>query len=453
MSTLTLRTAKGSALTFAELDNNFTQLNNTKIEQGGDLGTSPSLSTSLTTSSSTFALLNTGATTLNFGGAATALTIGATSGTLTLRNSTTTVNGTLGVNGGSLTTTNNTFDLLDTTATTVTFARAATALTMGATTGTTTIRNSLVVTGDFTVNGTTTTINSTITSVDDIVIELGATSSPSDATAAGGGMSLLGSTTKSITWGSTNGWTSTETLNLASGKEYRIAGTSVLTSTGLGSGIVSSSLTSVGTIGTGTWQGTSVGIAYGGTGAGTASAAFNNLSPATTLGDIIYASGTNTNTRLAGNTTSSKQFLTQTGNGTISAAPAWASIANADVPAIMTGKTVTGTFIPTLASTASTGTLSWNSSNAQQYHVTALAAALTISADSGTPTDAQRFIFRIKDNGTSRALTWTTGSTNSFRAVGVTLPTSTVVNKTVYVGCVYNAADSRWDIVAVSQEA
>lgn len=453
MSTLTLRTAKGSALTFAELDNNFTQLNNTKVEQGGDLGTSPSLSTSLTTSSSTFALLNTGATTLNFGGAATALTIGATSGTLTLRNSTTTVNGTLGVNGGSLTTTNNTFDLLDTTATTVTFARAATALTMGATTGTTTIRNSLVVTGDFTVNGTTTTINSTITSVDDIVIELGATSSPSDATAAGGGMSLLGSTTKSITWGSTNGWTSTETLNLASGKEYRIAGTSVLTSTGLGSGIVSSSLTSVGTIGTGTWQGTSVGIAYGGTGAGTASAAFNNLSPATTLGDIIYASGTNTNTRLAGNTTSSKQFLTQTGNGTISAAPAWASIANADVPAIMTGKTVTGTFIPTLASTASTGTLSWNSSNAQQYHVTALAAALTISADSGTPTDAQRFIFRIKDNGTSRALTWTTGSTNSFRAVGVTLPTSTVVNKTVYVGCVYNAADSRWDIVAVSQEA
>lgn len=453
MSTLTLRAAKGSALTHAELDNNFTQLNNTKIEQGGDLGTSPSLSTSLTTTSTTFALLNTGATTLNFGGAATALTIGATSGTITLRNSNTVVSGVLAANGGSLTTSNTTFDLLDTTATTVTFARAATSLTMGALTGTTTIRNSLVVTGDFTVNGTTTTINSTITTVDDIVIELGATSSPSDATAAGGGISLLGSTTKSITWTSTNGWTSTETLNLVSGKEYRIAGTSVLSSTGLGSGITGSSLTSVGTISTGTWQGTAISTGYGGTGAASASAAFNNLSPATVLGDIIYASGTNTNTKLAGNTTSTKQFLTQTGTGTVSAAPAWAALANADIPATLTGKTLTGTFIPTLASAASTATLAWNSNNAQQYHITALAAAMTISADAGTPTDAERFIFRIKDNGTARALTWTTGSTNSFRAVGVTLPTTTVISKTVYVGCIYNAADSRWDVVAVSQEA
>ena len=453
MSTLTLRAAKGSALTHAELDNNFTQLNNTKIEQGGDLGTSPSLSTSLTTTSTTFALLNTGATTLNFGGAATALTLGSTAGTLTLRNSSTVVSGTLAINGGSLTTTNNTFDLLDTAVTSLTFARAATSLTIGALTGTTTIRNSLVVTGDFTVNGTTTTINSTVTTVDDIVIELGATGSPTDATAAGGGISLLGSTTKSITWTSTNGWTSTETLNLAGGKEYRIAGTSVLSSTTLGSGITGSSLTSVGTISTGTWQGTAISTGYGGTGAASASAGFNNLSPATVLGDLIYASGANTNIRLAGNTTSTKQFLTQTGTGTVSAAPAWAALANADIPATLTGKTITGTFIPTLASATSTATLAWNSNNAQQYHITALAAALTISADAGTPTDAERFIFRIKDNGTARALTWTTGSTNSFRAVGVTLPATTVISKTVYVGCVYNAADSRWDVVAVSQEA
>lgn len=453
MSTLTLRAAKGSALTHAELDNNFTQLNNTKIEQGGDLGTSPSLSTSLTTTSSTFALLNTGATTLNFGGAATALTIGATSGTLTLRNSATAVSGTLGVNGGSLTTSNNTFDLLDTTATTVTFARAATSLTMGATTGTTTIRNSLVVTGDFTVNGTTTTINSTITSVDDIVVELGATTSPSDATAAGGGIALLGSTTKSITWSSTNGWTSTEHFNLASGKDYRINGTSVLSSTTLGSGITSSSLTSVGTIGTGTWQGTAVATGYGGTGAASASAGFNNLSPATVLGDLIYASGANTNTRLAGNTTTTKLFLTQTGTGTVSAAPSWAALTNADVPATLTGKTITGTFLPTLATATSTATLAWNSNNYQQYHITALAAALSISADAGTPVDAERVIFRIKDNGTARGITWTQGATNSFRAVGVTLPITTVVSKTVYVGCIYNAADSRWDVVAVSQEA
>lgn len=73
-------------------------------------------------------------------------------------------------------------------------------------------------------------------------------------------------------------------------------------------------------------------IAQGGTNAATASAAFNNLSPVTTLGDIIYGSGTNTNSALAGNTTAVKQFLTQTGNGTISAAPAWGALSAGDIP-------------------------------------------------------------------------------------------------------------------------
>ena len=95
----------------------------------------------------------------------------------------------------------------------------------------------------------------------------------------------------------------------------------------------------------------------------------------------------------------------------------------------------------------------WNSDSYDQQGFTALANALTISADAGTPTDGQKTVLRIKDNGTTRNLTWTTGSSKAFRAVGVTLPTTTVVNKTVYIGCIYNIADSRWDVVAVSQEA
>jgi hypothetical protein len=94
----------------------------------------------------------------------------------------------------------------------------------------------------------------------------------------------------------------------------------------------------------------------------------------------------------------------------------------------------------------------WNSDSYDIQAFTALANALTINADAGTPTDGQRTVFRFKDNGTARALTWTTGATKAFRAVGVTLPTTTVINKTVYVGCLYNGADSRWDAVAVSQE-
>lgn len=116
------------------------------------------------------------------------------------------------------------------------------------------IGGNLLVSGDLTVNGTTTTINSTVVTVDDILVELGSVTSPTDVTAAGGGIVLRGTTDKSITWGSTNGWTSTETFNLASGKTYRINGTDVLSGSTLGSGVTGSSLTSVGTITSGTWS-------------------------------------------------------------------------------------------------------------------------------------------------------------------------------------------------------
>ena len=105
------------------------------------------------------------------------------------------------------------------------------------------------------------------------------------------------------------------------------------------------------------------------------------------------------------------------------------------------------------AQTTTASPFAWNSDSYDQQSFSALANALTINADAGTPTDGQRTTFRIKDNGTARALTWTTGSSKAFRAIGVTLPTTTVINKTVYVGCIYNAADDRWDAVAVAQEA
>lgn len=57
-----------------------------------------------------------------------------------------------------------------------------------------------------------------------------------------------------------------ESLNVVSGADYKIGGTSVLTSSTLGSGVTASSLTSVGTIATGVWQGTAVATDYGGTG-------------------------------------------------------------------------------------------------------------------------------------------------------------------------------------------
>lgn len=77
---------------------------------------------------------------------------------------------------------------------------------------------------------------------------------------------------------------------------------------------------------------TMLAINQGGTGQATAPAAFNALSPVTTLGDLIYGSAANTNSRLAGNTAAAKNFLTQTGTGTVSAAPAWSALFGSDVP-------------------------------------------------------------------------------------------------------------------------
>ena len=188
----------------------------------------------------------------------------------------------------SLTTGSTTFALVNTTATTVNFAGDATTVSIGAATGTTTINNNTVVTGNLTVNGTTTTVNSTTVTVDDIIIELGAVTTPTNVTAEGGGISLLGLTNKTLTWvGANTAWTSSENFDIVTGKTYKINGTDVLSSTTLGSGVVSSSLTSVGTITTGVWTGTTIAVANGGTGATTAGDAKTNLGFTTKFVDDI----------------------------------------------------------------------------------------------------------------------------------------------------------------------
>jgi|TARA_Y100000033_G_C2757847_1_gene117572 hypothetical protein len=126
-------------------------------------------------------------------------------------------------------------------------------------TGVGTFDSNVTIAGNLTVNGTTTTVNSTTLTVDDKNIELGSVSSPSDSTADGGGITLKGSSDHTILWtNSTDSWDFSEHVNIASGKEFRIAGTSVLSATTLGSAVVNSSLTSVGTIATGIWNGTPI---------------------------------------------------------------------------------------------------------------------------------------------------------------------------------------------------
>ena len=97
---------------------------------------------------------------------------------------------------------------------------------------------SLVLSGDLTVNGTTTTISSTTIEVGDKNIVL-ASASTTDAGADGGGLTLKGATDHTWNWvNASDAWTSSEHINIASGKSYYIDGTVVLSATALGSGII-----------------------------------------------------------------------------------------------------------------------------------------------------------------------------------------------------------------------
>ena len=79
-----------------------------------------------------------------------------------------------------------------------------------------------------------------------------------------------------------------------------------------------------------------------------------------------------------------------------------------------------------------------NLSTGEHFSFSALAANLTISNPVGNPREGDQITFRIKDNGTSRTITW--GS--QFRNATIT---STAVGKTHYSVFVFNSSLSKWD--------
>lgn len=104
-----------------------------------------------------------------------------------------------------------------------------------------TLGGSLVITGDLTVQGTTTTVNTATLTVEDKNIEL-AKNAVDNADAEGGGITLKAGSDpdKTLTWTtSSSAWNSSEHMNLVSGKSYRINGIEVLTANSLGVGITS----------------------------------------------------------------------------------------------------------------------------------------------------------------------------------------------------------------------
>jgi len=242
------------------------------LNVGGDLGVIGSFDISgdlavnggdLTTTATTFNLLNTTATTINFAGAATTLIIGAPQTGLTTINNNLVIIGSAEIRGNITPEVDAAHDLGSSTfrfrdlylggstiylgSSTISSDEIASSVVISSsvdvggelniTTDLTvdndaTIEGDLIVNGDLTVNGTTTTINSTTLTVDDINIVLGETETPTDITANGGGITLLGDTDKTFSWiEATSSWTSSENIDLALEKSFKINSIDVLTST------------------------------------------------------------------------------------------------------------------------------------------------------------------------------------------------------------------------------
>jgi hypothetical protein len=103
---------------------------------------------------------------------------------------------------------------------------------------------------------------------------------------------------------------------------------------------------------------------------------------------------------------------------------------------------------PSIQAVASAATVTPTFSD-DMVKVTAQAVALAFANPTGTAIPGFAMAIRIKDNGTSRAITYGT----QYRAIGVTLPVATVPGKLLYIGMVYNSDDTKWDVVSVSQES
>lgn len=129
------------------------------------------------------------------------------------------------------------------------------------------------------------------------------------------------------------------------------------------------------------------------------------------------------------------QTITLTGSVTGSGTGSFATTIVPNVQAVSSSATVTPTFSNDLVK------------------ITAQAAALDLLNPTGSAVAGKKLVIRIKDNGTPRAITYNTGSGSQYRAIGVTLPTTTVTSKVTYLGMIYNSDETKWDVIAVAQEA
>jgi len=105
-------------------------------------------------------------------------------------------------------------------------------------------------------------------------------------------------------------------------------------------------------------------------------------------------------------------------------------------------------YAPRVQSVTSSATVTPTSTN-DLVKITAQATGLTIANPTGTMSEGQAMIIRIKDNGTAQTIAFGT----NYRAIGVTLPTTTTISKTIYIGLVWNDTDTKFDVLGINTQA
>lgn len=97
---------------------------------------------------------------------------------------------------------------------------------------------------------------------------------------------------------------------------------------------------------------------------------------------------------------------------------------------------------------ASAATVTPNADENDSVNITNQAVGLTLANPTGTPTHDQGLIIRIKDNGTARSISFGT----AYAALGVALPTTTIINKMMVLAFLYDSGAARWQLINVVNE-
>jgi hypothetical protein len=191
------------------------------------------------------------------------------------------------------------------------------------------------------------------------------------------------------------------------------------------------------------FDGTTGKLAKSATGSGIAKLTSGVLSVVTApSGTIVGTSDTQT---LTGKTLTAPIIATISNTGTLTLPTSTTTLVGRDTTDTLTNKRID----PRVDTITSSSTPTPDVSAGDLFTVTALAAGATFGVPTGTPVQGSKLMIRIKDNGTARSLAFNA----IYRPIGVTLPTTTVISKTMYLLAVYNFTDTKWDVLAVGSEA